>query len=221
MEEFLTFKKFNDPVLANDFGKLLKQNGFNFELKDDTNFDPSFANNFSSKQFTIKLKPSDFEKVNELLLVSAKEEINLVDKDYYLYEFTDKELIEIVTKPEEWNEFDYLLAQKLLKERGKEINPEVVDVLKKQRQEDLSKPEAAHKIWIVLGYLTAISGGLIGIFIGLALATGNKTLSNGTRVYSYAANERKHGRIIVIIGTIVFGIILLLRILYYLNQRNY
>ncbi len=221
MEEFLTFKKFNDPILAEDFGKILKQNGFDFEINDDTNFDPSFANNFISKQFTIKLKPSDFEAVHELLLVSAKEEINLVDKDYYLYAFTDKELIEIVTKPEEWNEFDYLLAQKLLKERGKEINPEVVEVLRKQRQEDLSKPETAQKTWIIFGYIAAISGGLIGIFIGWAMANGNKTLPDGTKVYTYTANERKHGRIIVIIGSIVFSISALLRILYYLNLRDY
>ena len=51
----------------------------------------------------------------------AEKEIEVIDDDYYLLSFSDDELIDVVSKSDEWNKFDVSLAKKLLKERGNEI----------------------------------------------------------------------------------------------------
>ena len=134
-----------------------------------------------------------------------------VDKDHYLFGFTDEELFEIISKPDEWNEFDFQLAKKILRERGKEINQDTINLLKKQRLNDLAKPEEGQRNWIYAGYIFALLGGLIGVFIGWHLSTYRKTLPNGQQVYGYKQEDRKHGRRIWIKGAIMFIVSLTIR----------
>ena len=82
-------------------------------------------------------------------------------------EFTDEELYDVLLKSDEWNKFDYTLAQKLLSDRGKSIDEELLNSLKKQRLEDLAKPDEGQKPWIIAGYFLALLGGFIGLIIGL------------------------------------------------------
>jgi hypothetical protein len=203
--DYVAFQRFNDKALAEELGELLKQHNIDYLLEDaSAKFDVSFAFNELTKVYWIKLKKEDFEAAGKLLLqVSAKELENL-PADYYLYEFSDDELREIINKPDEWNELDYLLAQKLLKERGKEVRPDEIEMVKKQRMEDLSKPEKSSPGWIVAGYIFAFLGGLIGLVIGWVLYTHKKILPNGERIYAYSENDRKNGRNILIIGIICF-----------------
>ncbi|WP_431243320.1 hypothetical protein ACQ9BO_01130 [Flavobacterium sp. P21] len=63
------------------------------------------------------------------------------------------------------------------------------------------------------GYLFSLLGGGIGMVIGYSLWTSKKTLPNGERVYSYNEADRKHGKTIFILGTIIFPLVLLIKIL--------
>ena len=212
-EEFLTFQKFNDKEALLELETLFNDNNIEYLIEDaSANFDPSFANSELSKEFRIKLKKQDFEKADNLLQQISLSQIDSVDKDYYLFNFTDLELMEVITKRDEWGHLDFILAQKILKERGKEIKPEVVELLKKQRLEELAKPEENQKAWIYAGYITAVLGGFLGIFIGWHLSTYKKTLPNGDRVYGYSQSDRKHGNRILIIGVICFFVGLTYRI---------
>lgn len=219
-EEFLTFQKFNEHEAASELGTLLNENGIEYLLEDcSASFDPSFSNSALGKDFRIKLKKQDFEKADNLLQSISLKQFDSVDKGYYLFDFTDSELMEIITKRDEWGQFDFLFAQKLLKDRGKEIKPEVVELLKKQRIEELAKPEENQKAWIYAGYITAFLSGFLGFFIGWHLSSHKKTLPNGDRVYSYSQSDRKHGNRILIIGVIFFAFWLTVRILIS-HQRN-
>jgi hypothetical protein len=62
--------------------------------------------------------------------------------------------------------------------------------------------------WIIVGYITAFLGGVLGIFIGWHLLSFKKTLPDGQRVYEYDTNARKHGQKILIIGIVclTFGL---------------
>lgn len=202
-EEFITFEKFNDHNSAKELGELIAEQNIEFLLEDNSlSFDPTFANNGFGKEYCIKLKKNDFEKANKILTDKAVKEINDIDKDYYLLSFSDDELIDVVSKSDEWNKFDVSLAKKLLKERGKEITSEEIEKIKQQRIVELSKPEEGQKNYIILGYITAFLGGLLGIFIGWHLLTYKKTLPNGNRIYAYSENDRKQGNRILIIGAI-------------------
>lgn len=213
-EEFTTFQKFNDQNSALQLGDFFKEKGLEYLLEDNSlSFDPSFANNGFGKEFCIKLKQSDFEKGKAFLIENAEKEIVEIDKDYYLFSFTDKELFELIAASDEWSPFDVSLAERLLKERGKEVTLEEIENIKTNRIFELSKPEKSQRTYIIIGYITAILGGILGIFIGWHLLTFKKTLPNGNRIYAYSENDRKQGNLILIIGGIFLVIWLLYRFL--------
>jgi hypothetical protein len=41
----------------------------------------------------------------------SEESIPLINDDYYLYTFTDEELIEVIYKHDEWNHLDFLIQR--------------------------------------------------------------------------------------------------------------
>lgn len=208
----LVYKRFYEQELANELIEILNANGIEFEVTEDReSLDSLYGDKHFSKQYFVKIKGDDFEKVDSILLKLSDKELETADKDHYLYGFTDEELFEIISKPDEWSKFDFQLSKRILKERGKEINQDTIDLLKKQRLNDLAKPEEGQKNWIYAGYLFALLGGLIGVFIGWHLSTYRKTLPNGQQIYGYKQADRKHGRRIWILGTIMFVISLTIR----------
>lgn len=66
-------------------------------------------------------------------------------------------------------------------------------------------------MWIYGGYLFALLGGFLGIMIGWHLSSHTKTLPNGQQVYGYSKEDREHGRIIWILGIVMFVIWLVIR----------
>ena len=213
-EEFLIFQKFNSEIQATNFGSLLTKNKIEFLIENiSVNFDPILSNNEFGKEYCVKIKKNDFEKANDILREKAKTEINEIQDDYYLFSFSNKELIDVIEKSDEWNKFDVELAHKLLKKRGNEITSEEINELKKQRIIELSKPEQGQTVYIIIGYICAFLGGLLGIFIGWHLLTYKKTLPNGNQIYAYSENDRKQGNRILIIGGIFIVVWIFYRIL--------
>jgi len=95
-EEFITFQKFNEQVSALELGKLLKENNIEYLLEDNSvNSDPIMSNNEFSKDFRVKLQRKDFEKADNLLQQLSQAEIDEIDKNYYLFSFSDDELIDL------------------------------------------------------------------------------------------------------------------------------
>jgi len=203
--EFITCQKFNDPALADELGGQLDNHHIKYFIeKESRPFDPTYSFNESSvTQYAVKIKSEDFEKVNQLLKDDESEDVTEIGKDYYLYSFTDDELMEVITKADEWSPFDVVLARKLLAEKGKVLTDEAITAINEKRIEDLKVPDPPQTYWIVVGYVCAFIGGLLGIFIGWYLMNYKKTLPNGERVYEYSERDRGHGRIIFYIGIVV------------------
>lgn len=211
--EFIIYKKYNEKDRVESLTNTLKENGIEFEVTEDReSLDSLYGGNQLSKNYYIKIKKQDFESADSILLAISEKEVSTVEEDHYLYGFTNEELFEILSKPDEWNEFDYQLSKKILKERGKEVSNDIVELLKKQRLNELSKPDEGHRNWMYAGYIFALLGGLLGLFIGWHLTTFKKTLPNGQRVYGYTEGDRRHGRRILIIGIIMFSIMMIGRL---------
>jgi hypothetical protein len=193
----ILYQKFNVQNDALELGRVLNENNIEYKLEvGKPGFDPAFV---FDAEFRILIHESDFDKANDLF-------VSNIPEDYYLLTFSDDELLEIITKKDEWNDFDFNLAQKLLKERGKEVKPELVKLLEKQRLDSLKTPEISQKTWIYAGYILGVVSGLLGLFIGLSLMSSKKVLPNGEKVYSYIESDRKHGLYIVIISSIMLFI---------------
>ena len=190
----ILYQKFNIQEDALELARVLKENNIEYQLEvGKPGFDPSFVFN---TEFRILLNDFDFKKVDAFF-------VSEIPPGYYLLNFTDDELLEIITKKDEWSDFDFELAQKILAQRDKEVSPELVDLLEKQRFDFLKKPEQSQKIYIYAGYILGLVSGLLGIFIGLSLISSRKTLPDGKKVFTYIESDRKHGLYIVILSTIV------------------
>lgn len=202
-----TYRKYIYEDDALELMKILELNHITYEFANNSSqLDSNFGGDINTKQFELKIHWEDFNLVEKLEEDLVKNEVENVEEDYHLFDYSDEELIEIVMKKEEWNKFDYLLAQKILKERGKEINPELLNVINKQRIKDLSTKEESPTWLIIIGYTAACLGGFIGIFIGGYLMYYKKALPNGDRMYGFERKDRSHGQNILILSGIAFFI---------------
>jgi len=202
--ELVTYKKYKTAEEAVPLVDLLKSNDVSYQIE---NIAPSVDITFTGgmeleNKIAIKLKPIDFEKVETLLNKLALENIDLVDNDHYLFNFSDNELFEILENYNEWSETDFILAKKILNDRGKDITDEKVQELKNQKISELRKPEKGHKGWNIFGFVSAICGGLLGIFIGYHLYKFKKSIPTGEKVYAYDTKTRRIGFRIFLIGIV-------------------
>jgi hypothetical protein len=202
--EFVTYRRFSEQGGVDELTQILKDNQLEYQITEDRDsLDSLYGAKIFTRQFYVKLKQQDFAKADSLLLKQSERELETVDKEHYLFGFSDDELFEILCKLDEWSDFDYHLAKKILKDRGRDIGTETIDLLKKQRIKELAKPEQESRVWIYAAYILSLLGGWIGIAIGLILITAKKTLPNGQRVYTYTVGDRRHGTFIFIIGIIM------------------
>lgn len=213
-ENFIAFRNFSSLVQAKELETLLNNNNIKTILTDNiAPVDITFSGSTLQNQYEVKIDSSDFEKAETILEKDVENVLEQVDQDYYLLSFTNEELYEVLLNSDEWNVFDYKLAQKILTNRGKTIDTEMLSSLKKERLKILAKPEENQKPWIIAGYIFSLLGGGIGIIIGYSLWTSKKTLPNGERVYSYNSDDRNSGKTIFIIGLIIFPLALIIKIL--------
>lgn len=211
--EFLTYKKRLDKEGVEELIQIFKDNNIEYEIAEEkASLDSLYGDQQFNDQLLVKIRKIDFEKADSLLLKTSETQLATVDKDHYLYTFTNDELFDIISKPDEWNEFDILLSQQILKERGTEINKTTIDLLRSQRINTLAKPIEEPRAWIYAGYTFALLGGLIGIFMGLSLMTAKKVLPNGEKIFTYSVNDRNHGTIIFFIGIIMLIVVSIIRI---------
>lgn len=202
--ELLTFRKFNEYTAAKTFSLLLDESGIVNELEDSSpKFDPGFSNNELLKEYRIKIKSEDFEKANSILLQEATSLIDEIDENHYLFQYTNEELKEVLSKADEWNEIDIALARKILENRGISLSQSDLKELQKKRISELSKPEHFSETWIRFAYLISIAGGLIGLVIGWHINTHKKTLPNGESVFAYDHISREKGNKIFRFGLLM------------------
>ena len=203
--EFITFQKFNSILEAEELIATLTAHEIIFQIEEVTpTVDITFSGNTLHNEIRIKIKPSDFVSANQILEKHAEQQIDEFTEDHYLYQFTNDELIEIIEKPDEWSKEDYLLSQKILKSRGHEIVKEKVEEIRQNRIANLRKPEQGQIGWLIFGFISAIFGGLFGVFIGWFHWRFKKTDPTGQRIYAFNEKTRKRGQVIFWLGLISF-----------------
>lgn len=192
-EEFVTWQRFNNVEDMLPMAEFLQANGIVCQLNDlSANFDVSYANNEFQKDLRIKLRQEDFEKADRLMQDKFSEDLDKLPADYYLFSFTNKELVDIVSKKDEWGIIDFLLAKKLLKERGVQVTDEQLKGLEKDRISELSLPQSASTGYLLAAYFGVITFGLMSGVMGSMLLS-KKALPDGTKVHIYDKSSRDHG----------------------------
>jgi len=184
-EEYTVFKDFTSLELAKKMELFLNENDIETVIGDNSASGGTvYLGGAVNNRVEVRIKQCDFKKAKTLLAKENEVSLEDVDPTYYLFEFTNEELYEILLKSDEWGEFDYHLAKKILVTNGKSIDEDLLNSLKNQRIKDLAKPEGNQGPWIVAGYILVLFGGFLGIIIGYSIWTSKKTLPDGSRIYS-------------------------------------
>src|SRR5215475_10696802 len=100
-DTLLTFEKFSDPELASTVAAQLQAQGIQATLVNESPvFDPTFANNTFEPTIQLKLRPGDFRRARRLLEQYYQGQLAGMDADYYLFSFSDEELLDLVRNPD-------------------------------------------------------------------------------------------------------------------------
>jgi hypothetical protein len=212
-DNYKTYRTFNDYGLVRELEVTLAEYQIEYVTENTSlPFDPSFANNPVNQEYRVKLKSEDFERANAVLVKQASAQLDEADQDHYLFAFSDEELIQLISKRDEWSDYDFLLAQRILKERGRVVEEGELTDLEEKRLQELNKPEKVNPGWIYAGFLFALLGGIFGIMMGWFISSNTKTLPNGKTIYCYSDADRRKGRIMMISGIVVLAFCLILRV---------
>lgn len=199
MSHYSTYQKFFSPEQAGPVLAILREHGIPFEfIKSKTLVDSVVGGDTSfDNLYELRISDKRFEQVNQLL--RDMQEIDIMDlaSDYYLFSFTDEELIDILRRPDEWSPQDYNIALQVLAERDIFFTPEELAAYRHERLRVLARPEKLHRRLLYTGYVFAVFGGVIGLIIGLCLWQTKKTLPNGKKQFMFDFQTRGHGKLMV------------------------
>ncbi|MFT5820963.1 MAG: hypothetical protein ACI8ZM_002211 [Crocinitomix sp.] len=218
MNDKSLFDKFPTIDDAQELISILEEELIEFSIVENAfDVDINFTGNKISA-VQIFIDSSDFERVHKLKEDKAEAQVDLTDKTHYLFRFSTDELYEVLEKKDEWSSYDYAFAKKLLEQKGEDISPEFLESLSKKRKNDLDKPEKSSQVEIIVGYVFAFLGGLLGILIGWYLWKSKKTNTDGNKVFAYSEGDRRHGLNISVIGMIIFAACIILRVVIFLLE---
>lgn len=216
--QLIKYRSFNDKALAIELYQKLSEDGIPVAWEDTEGFfDASFANNEFLNIYYIKLRQEDFKKADEILMRSVSESKNEPVGDYYLLSFSNEELIDVLKKPDEWNEFDRYWAKKILEKKGLDIKQEDLEQARIHRLAELKQPWTLDKLWIICAialwvaafWFIHVYGAVAVIFIGGYIALSKKTMPDGQRVKAFSAGDRLIGKIVLAAGFILALFILM------------
>ncbi len=199
MSEFLTYSKFYTKEEAEEFAALLDSHNIIFDAeRQKAILDTVYVGEDSEPNYIVKVKQEDFPKVNELMKKEAEKQVGQVSSDYYIFQFSNEELADVIRKPEEWNYLDQLLAQKLLKERN--VSLESIPAKSILSEEDLVHPSRIEFIWLFLSFVGAIVFPYVGFVTGLVLVFSKRTLKDGSKMNLFDTWTRNYGWILLGMG---------------------
>lgn len=206
----LIFRKFSTEEEARELMQLLYDHGIISTLaKASYDLEGAFAGSNISNNYEVRLEETDLKSAEIILEKVTEENLGEIDPDYYLLQFSDKELQDVLIKSYEWSEYDVAMSRKLLKERKINFDETEINSKKEDLLNELALPESGQMIWLTIGYISALFGGFFGLLIGYFLWKTQKNLPNGKKVYAYDEKVRKHGYWIFVISLIIFPIVFL------------
>ncbi|MFD2918349.1 hypothetical protein ACFS6H_01430 [Terrimonas rubra] len=203
----IVFKSLSNIEEAEKIGEELALHHIAYEIESPPQLlDRNFIGEQPMPEHYIKLLPSDFTRANEIVESLYKNIAATVGKDYYLYDFSDEQVLDVVNHKSEWGDLNYYVALEILVKRGIPYDKQLTNVLEEEAAAIV--PQPAKPFYLLLVYIIlAVSfirpypyfsiGGLI---VGLFLYGASKTLKNGTRISYYNPNTRKNGMIIIAVS---------------------
>jgi hypothetical protein len=220
--EYILYQKFVDLNAAEDFVVELKANQIDYKLHNHyRDAVEIFGQHSIDFPISLNLKSEDFDRVNVLLDQYYETKLLEVDSSYHLYEFNDDELNSVILNPYEWGRFDYLLAKRILEDRGKFMSDEELTEIKRVKMMAIQKTVPEKKIKILLSYLSSVMVfslffftesfsnyftlllfPLFSLVMSITIRYNRITLPDGKFFYVNTPKDRIHGNYILVLSVI-------------------
>ncbi|RFM34972.1 hypothetical protein [Chitinophaga silvisoli] len=201
MTAYTTYRIFESREEAAAMQALLSKNGIPNSMEEGKAiFDTPIVGAMNMQQYFVKIPQDKFLTANAILEAAVDLNALEVEDDYYLLSFTDGELLDLVKRRDEWGEFDYALAKKLLAERGISLNDSQLKEMQEKRIAELKTTESPGIGYICGGYLAALLVAMAGVGIGLYLRSAYRKLPDGTTVHKFEESARQHGLWIIVMS---------------------
>lgn len=201
MGELVLFKSFYEREEAEGLHDFLQGKGIYSRIENSRALlDTVYIGHTGDKTILLLMAQSDFRRANQLIDEEIESRIGEIGPDYYLHDMTDDELLEIIRKPDEWNNQDVLIAKSLLSERGKDLTDTDIQEKKTLRIRELAKPQGMSPAYIFLSYALSLWFPLYGIVFALLLLNATTLLPNGLKVRAYTEKTRNHGWVVLVIS---------------------
>lgn len=194
------FRRFNTEADAGELAGRLRDAGLHPIVRENTDtFDVTFSAGIA-KEWHVVLPAHEFEQAETWLEADEDNDITAMPEDHYLRSFTEEELMDVVRKSDEWAPHDRAWARALLVARGRQVSAQEQAGLRKERVEELGRPEKASLVLLGTAVCLVLFGGFAGMVIGWSLRYAYKTLPDGNRVPRYTQSDRESGTIILVAG---------------------
>ncbi len=151
-------------------------------------------------KYEVFIHPDDFLKAEAEMKRWAEADLEHIDPEYYLFEYSNAELNDLLMESYNWSKLDVLLAKKILRDRGETVNEELLQAMIEERISEMREPTKANSMRLLLAYVFSIVGGFIGIIAGHHYWKQKRKLPNGEIVSEYDPSTQNQGQIIFWIG---------------------
>jgi hypothetical protein len=233
-DSFLTFQEFGTLEEAEQAGAILEEHNIPVviekpaELLDTLIIGQQYNNNY-----LLRIPGDCFVDAQRYLIEETRVDLDQVDPAYPLLSMSNKELMDVVSKPDQWGAYNYNLAKALLLKRDAPADAQAVETARATYIEELAKPRELNNTWYLLGYgfsalsiVATMAGngramlmiyalqlfpGVLGLALGIVILTTRKTLPDGTHMLSYSKKARMHGALMLALAIIAYCLIPFMR----------
>ena len=223
------FRRFQHKEEVVEIYQLLKRNNIPSTIKENGQvLDQTFGANQLNNNFELKIPLESFNLAETVIEKYYQTFLDDLEPDYPVLNFSNQELYQIISTKDQWSDLDYLLAKKLLKQRGEPLDNKTLEDYNTQRITHLSKKEKSQNLWLIVGVIAALTtpltfyGGFIGSIIGYGIWKLKKNLPNGTNVFYYNNNDRTKGKWLLMLSTITLLVYVIYNIYsFYFLSKNF
>lgn len=210
--KLVTVKTFMHLHEAELHVSILKENDIPYEVETIQPYTTTYvAAGPSVAEFIIKV-PIEFEDRAVTLLYQLTETPQ-DSTEHYLYSFSNVELRDVISKPDEWNELDVQLAMKILNERGEKWTQEDILSYQEIRIAELSKGKPVSTKRLLLYMIIGFVFPYFTFLIGLIIKNSKQPIIQNKKVYIYDEISRERATLLIAFGLIgiIISLVLLLK----------
>jgi len=200
MQSPVPLRDYSDSYEAEKDAELLEAHGIACLVKHEyETFNPAFTLKASLNAVHLLVDPAshgDAARVLDLRRTRAP------SMESVLATWSDEELMAVAARPDEWHAGTVAAAEILLDRRGVRLTDETGAENARRRATVTRSGQHGDPVWLTVGLLLAVAGGLGGILMGLGYRLLTQTDADGTTFPVYDRRTRGIGNWMVGLGTV-------------------